>query len=972
MSIPLEVFFSYAPEDEEYRKRLAKALRMLEREELITGWHDQKVSPGIKRASEIDAHLESAHIILLLISPDFLASDYYWEKEAQTAMKRSEARQTRVIPILVRPSDWTKTLFSKLQALPTNGKPVTLWANKDEAFLNITQGIRDAVSDIKKNGVSSQKTNSPIPPIKMIPYRRNPFFTGRDDILIRLHNQLQTTKKAALSQPVAMSGLGGVGKTQVAVEYAYRYRENYQTILWVNASNPQEMLEDFARLASVLQLPEQNAQEQQQTIQAVKQWLDTHTDWLLIFDNADTLADIYDYLPQENKGHILLTTRAQTMSGIAQKIEIKTMASEEGISLILKRAGILPPDVPLTEASETDHDGAQIIVDLMGGLPLALDQAGAYIEETQESLSNYILLFQQQRAILLKNRGGHISLNVNAKDKASSDHLPVTTTWSMAFEKIKQANPSAIELICLCAFLTPDAIPEDLLTENVALFNPLLQSAVTNRDTFNKTLALLIDYSLLSREPRSHTLNMHRLIQAVIKDEMTEEQHVYWSQVAIHLVSQIFPFDEPAPWPKSLRYILSGLLAIEYINRWNVTSNDATELLNTIGTYFVRHGQYNEAEKLYQHALATMQYTLGPEHPNTLSSMNNLASLYSNQGKYEQAEELCQCTLTTRKRILGPEHLDTLSSMGNLAILYKNQGKYKQAEELYQRALAIGESTLRPEHPNILSNMNNLAVLYYKQGKYEQAEELHQRALAIRERILGPEHPDTLMSMSNLAILYDEQGKYEQAEELYQRALATMEHILGPEHPDTLSNMNNLAGLYDEQGKYEQAEELYQRALVTRERILGSEHPDTLNSVNNLAVLYDKQGKHKQAEELYQYAQDTMERILGPEHPNTLMSVSNLASLYYNQGKYKQAEKLYQHAQDTMERILGPEHPDTLMSVSNLASLYYNQGKYKQAEELYQRALTAFEKVLDPEHPTTSHVRQNYANLQQELQTHEE
>ena len=296
-----------------------------------------------------------------------------------------------------------KHYLAKLQVLPTNGKPITLWSNKDEAFLNVTQGIRDAVNDIKKNGLSSQKTNPPIPQIKMIPYRRNPFFTGRDDILTKLHNQLQTTKKTALSQPVAMSGLGGVGKTQVSVEYAYRYRDQYQTILWVNASNPQEVLEDFTRLASVLQLPEQNAQEQQQTIQAVKQWLDTHTNWLLIFDNADTLADIYDYLPQENMGHILLTTRAQTMSGIAQKIEIKTMASEEGVFLVLKRAGILPPDVPLTEASETDRDAAQIIVDLMGGLPLALDQAGAYIEETQESLSNYILLFQQQRATLLKN-----------------------------------------------------------------------------------------------------------------------------------------------------------------------------------------------------------------------------------------------------------------------------------------------------------------------------------------------------------------------------------------------------------------------------------------------------------------------------------------------------------------------------------------------------------------------------------------
>ena len=304
-----------------------------------------------------------------------------------------------------------------------------------------------------------------------VPFCRNPFFTGREPIFTQIHRLLHAGTTTALSQPPAISGLGGIGKTQTVVEYAYRYRDNYQYVLWVQANDHETLLTNFVALARLLNLSEKDAQEQQRVVRALKQWLETHSGWLLIFDNADDLAMVSDYLPEGTRGHTLLTTRAQAMSGLARKVELDTMGPAEGAELLLRRAGIIPEDATLARASTADRAAAIDIVRAMDGLPLALDQAGAYIEETNESVSNYPSIYQQQRAALLNRRGALVPGHPDS----------VATTWSLAFEHVEGANPAAIELIRLCAFLAPDAIPEELISEGapylVPSCNPLLPTA---------------------------------------------------------------------------------------------------------------------------------------------------------------------------------------------------------------------------------------------------------------------------------------------------------------------------------------------------------------------------------------------------------------------------------------------------------------------------------------------------------------
>ena len=442
-------------------------------------------------------------------------------------------------------------------------------------------------------------------------------------------------------------------------------------------------------------------------VQALKQWLESHSGWLLIFDNADDLATVQNYLPTGNTGHTMLTTRAQAMGGLARKIELDTMSPQEGATLLLRRASLIAPDAALESASPADRVLAIDIVRAMDGLPLALDQAGAYLEETSESLSTYLSLYQQQRAELLKRRGGLVP---NHPDS-------VATTWSLAFEQVERANPAAIELMRLCAFLSPDAIPEELISEGAPHLGPVLQPVAADRLTLNAALAELLKYSLVRRDTTTHTLVIHRLVQAVIKDEMDEKMQRQWAEQAVQAVDQIFPFEEPAPWSHSQRYLPHALVCEDLIKQWNITLDEASTLLNNAGLYLRNRGQYREAAPLLQHALSIQEKMYGRDHPNTDPFLNNLAVLYRNQGKYDEAAPLSLRALAIKEKGLGPDHPETAKTLNNLAVLYDYQGKYTEAEPLSLRALAIIEKVFGPDHPSTKQVRANYSDLLQKMGQ---------------------------------------------------------------------------------------------------------------------------------------------------------------------------------------------------------------------------------------------------------------
>jgi tetratricopeptide (TPR) repeat protein len=714
-SSPIEIFCSYAHEDESWLRKLETHLSLLKRQGLISPWHDRLIVPGADWAKTIDAHLETASVILLLVSADFLASDYCYGIEMKRALERHEAGEARVLPILVRPVEgWQQAPFAHLQALPTDARPLASWRNKDTALADVAAGIRRVIVEELPH-LSASAPRAALPAIWNIPYPHNPFFLGRDDELALLRHHLQTGQATALSQAQAISGLGGIGKTQLALEYAYRYYQDYQAVLWARAESTETMISSYVALATLLRLPEREEKEQEVTVQAVKIWLQTHRGWLLILDNADDLSLLLAFLPPSLGGHLLLTTRATATGRLAHRIEIEILTPKQGALFFLRRSGLLPPDATLEDASPPEQSLALQLSTELGGLPLALDQAGAYVEETGTNLVEYWQLYQQYRADLLQQRGGLVS------DHSSS----VATTWLVSFQRVEERNPAAADLLRLLAWLPPDGTAEEILPAGASFLGPVLAPVAENGLLRNQAIEALRAYSLIRRDPKEHMLSMHRLVQAVLRDRQGEAERRLWIERMIQTINAAFPAgDEYENWPQCERLLLHALLAAQWSETYQISRTEMGRLLHETATYLRWRARYAEAEPLCQHALRIWEQQLGPEHPLVAYPLNGLADLYTSQGKYVEAEPLYQRALRIREQQLGPEHSETAYTIGHLARFWEAQDNNEEASVLFARALRIYEQALGAHHSKTTETRERLIALLHAMGQHEEAARL--------------------------------------------------------------------------------------------------------------------------------------------------------------------------------------------------------------------------------------------------------
>jgi len=542
--------------------------------------------------------------------------------------------------------------------------------------------------------------------------------------------------------------------------------------------------------------------------------LQTHRNWLLIFDNADRLTLLPDFLPPTLGGHVLLTTRASASGPFARRLEIDSLLPELGALFLLRRSSLLPPDATLEQVSYQERELAVHISQEMGGLPLALDQAGAYIEETQTTLADYLHIYQQRRAELLKERGEFV---VNHPES-------VSTTWLLSFEQVAEHSPVAVDLLHLLAFLAPDGIPEEIIIGGAKHLGKSLVTVTTDAFLLDKAIKALLAYSLLKREREQKTLSVHRLVQAVLRDMMSVEERRQWMEYAVLAIEHVLPSVEFLNWKIYDRFLAHALLCATWIEQEQFQTPQASRLLNQVGFYLYERARYAEAEPMWQRALAIDQAQLGLLHPLIVRSLNNLASLYKEQGKYKEAALLYEQALKICEEQLGSQHSQTAASLNNLADLYMQQNRSTEAEPLYKRALTISRAQMGPTHPHTAVCLNNLGALYLGRGEYTEAEPLLQQALAINKDQLDPEHPHITSCLCNLGGLYAMQRRYDEANSLLWRALAINEKQLGPDHPEIAKCLDNLAIIYLNQGKYHEAEPLLKRSLTINEKQFGLEH----------------------------------------------------------------------------------------------------------------------------------------------------
>ncbi len=786
-----------------------------------------------------------------------------------------------------------------------------------------------------------------------IPHRRNPLFTGREAIIESISASLSKQQAVVLAQ--AISGLGGIGKTQTALEYAYRNHDNYRAALWVRADSPEVLHADFAAIAEVLQLYKVKEQDQSIAVKAVKRWLQENSNWLLIIDNVEKPEIVDDLLPAHHHGHVLLTTRSQTTGPAAQRINLEKMLPHVGALFLLRRTQILRYDQSMDETTPEARRTARDISIALDGLPLALDQAGSYIESAECGLQGFLERYQQRRAELLQNRG---------RLAIQGDHpISVYTTLELCFGQVAHASTAARDLLQLCAFLYADSIPEEIFSAGASDLSRALRSIAGDPLKFDAAIIELRKYSLIRRNPELHTLTIHRLIQAILKDRMSSASRRQWAERTVRAVNHAFPDVTFENWQACERLLPHAQICAGYIEAWNMQFPEAIRLLEQLGRYMRDRALFTEAEPFLTRALAMQQQQEDVAASSVAQTLHNLAFLYYNQGKYDRAEKLFQQALAICEKDTTLEYPEMVQCLDGLSVVYLDNGKYALAEEYCKRSLAISKRILGPRHAQVAECVNNLAEVYRLTGNYAQAEPLFKQAITIWEEALGSERPDVAQALNNLALLYYHQKKYQQAEPLYQRALTIWENTLGPKHQYVAFAFNNLAALYLAQDNYSQAEVFYQKALALRREILGVEHPDVAQSLSNLALLYTRLGKYKEAKPIQEQSLSIREKALGSEHPDLAFSLNNLGLLYYELGDYAQALTLTQRAFEIREKVLGPEHADLVTSLGNIARYYQALGNFNKAEQFFNRAASLCEHILGADNIQFTQILTNLALL---------
>jgi tetratricopeptide (TPR) repeat protein len=812
----IDFFISYTGADVAWAEWIALELESAGYKTVFQLWD---FAPGSNFALAMKKAAAAAARTLAVLSPRYLRSDFAQAEWAAAFAADPSGEQRKLVPIRIE-----KFPVTGLDAAIVYIDLVDL--DEDAARKALLHGLEAEREKRKgeclfpgKGKRSSRSYAGWLPPAFGLP-ARNRNFSGREALLDLLRKQLAAGSATALTVAtceVATHGLGGTGKSQLAIEYAWRWISDYTRIIWLRAETPASLGADFDTLADELSLFNDNKPpEQTAVIATVRKHLEENPGWLLIFDNVPEPRAVEYAVPRAG-GHVIFTSRYTAWGQYAASLRVDVWLPKEAEEFFRLRFGAksLAQDDPERCA------GSQIAKEL-GYLPLALEHAAAYCEQSSLALADYLPLFRAKRLELFRPEalGG------------DQEMVTVTTTYNLSLDRIHDDEkcPEAAGLFNLCAFFDPDRISLTLLRGGVDYLQKPLSSLLQSDLKVNQALSTLLRYSLIAVQGggNERVLSVHRLVQEVTRERLKTDEKDRWITAALQIVNQAFPLNsyDVREWPICGQLTPHAAVVLQRGDLLRSKPAVRARLLNKLGVYAWARAEYDVAEPRFQCALGICREALAPGHPDIIvQSLSNLASFYCSQGRYEEAEPQYRLAVHICENCFGPDDVDTARCINNLALLCSKRGCNEQAEPLYQRALAIYEKALGPDHPDTGHSLNNLASLYCAQGRNEQAEPLYQRALAIYEKALGPDHPDTGGSLSNLASLYCAQGRNEQAEPLYQRALAICEKTLGPDHPDTAQTLNNLAVLYRDQRRYEQAEPLYQRALAICEKTLGPDHP---------------------------------------------------------------------------------------------------------------------------------------------------
>jgi cellulose biosynthesis protein BcsQ len=807
---------------------------------------------------------------------------------------------------------------------------------------------------------------------------RNTAFTGRSVILESLREQLGHGSPAAvLPTPATLYGLGGVGKTQLAQEYAHRFMADYDLVWWVEAEQPDQVMLSMAELAGKLDLrvDDNVAEAAEAAREALRVGLKGDR-WLLIFDNADNPSEISRFLPN-GPGHVLITSRNQAWTGLAEPLPVDVFTREESIEHLRRRS---------TGLSTED---AGRVAEAVGDLPLAVEIAAAWLETTGTPVGDYVMRLEQE------------AVNALTTTQLDTPEYPrrFSATWNVSIERLREQSPAANRLLQLCAYLSADPISSSLIYNDrmaklLVAFDPDLQESVM----LGRVVQAVTRYGLARLDPRNKTFQVHRMVQAVVRSELDAVQR----ERTKHEVHQILAFvrpsggeaDEWTAWPE-FELIWPHLGPSE---AQDCDEAEVRQLLIDRVRYLWRRGELEAAKELGNWLDNAWTAKLGAEDRQTLLLRFQLANVIRSQGQFGAALELDQETWETQRRILGVDHIHSLGTAGSVAADLRGLGRFQEALDLDRETYEQTKNIFGDVENRVFNLANNLALDYRFTGDYEAACALDQATYDMRSIVLGPTHQDTLTSMAALAEDKRAIGDYESSVELlgafqseyttipvtdlpklrYAKSYAvalrrigrqseareltklTYDRYLdrfGADAPDTLACALNLAADYSAVGDKDAARDFAQDVHRAYRNSLGEEHPFTLACANNVGIYLRDSGQVQEATMLGEATFRSMRETLGPLHPFTLSVMVNLANCYGDSGELDRAEELGRQALAGLLERYGPQHPDVVVCNGNLAVTLRDAGRKEEAMALRSEVLDELIRHLGEDHPATRNVR---------------
>ncbi len=962
-AVPADIYLSYVPEDRMWADWIehvltASGFRVLPRD----------VGAGSDTRAETERSVDAAFRTVAVLSPAYLRSPQaraLWE-----SVVGSDPSGTRrqLIPVRVGSTSLTAPFSSR--------NPVDLVNLKEpQARLALVKALgREEVPVLDQS--SGPRFPGTQPAIWNVP-PRNTYFTGRAEVLERLRNQLDGRTTAVLPVPQTLYGLGGVGKTQVAQEYAHRFMADYDLVWWVAAEQEEEIQGQLAELARKLgrATNEPVALAADLALEALRRG-DQAKRWLLIFDNADEPAEIRRYFPG-GSGHILVTSRNQAWSTHAEALTMDVFTRGESIDHLTRR----------TDGALSRHD-ADAVAEAVGDLPLAVEVAGAWLKATGTPVGDYIAALQSEAARVLE------------LGRPVGYPMTVGATWRVSIARLREQSPAAARMLQLCAYFAPEPISMNLFYSDQMIralvpYDP----GLSDKFLLGRVIQAIGRYALAKVDAGANSIQVHRLVQEVIRSEMTAEEQ----EETVHEVHRILigarpvvgDTDEPANWPifEEIWPHLSPSRAHD------CDESDTRQLMIDRVRYLWKRGEFAQARRMGHLLDEAWTAKLGEDDRQTLLLRFQLANVMRSQGQYAAAMELDESTLERQKRVLGEQHPYTLMTAGSLGADRRALGDFSKALELDRETLERFREQFGEDNPRTLSCANNLAIDYRLVGDSRAAQELDQDTLDRRTQVLGPKHPYTLSSKSNLARDLREAGDYERSVTLHQEVVEAYAEVLdidvpeilrnakslavslrkagrqaearrltketyeryleryGENAPDTLACALNLAADYSAGGDKDAARDLARQVYVGHQQLFGEQHPFTLACANNLVIYLRGSGSVQEAVELGLETVGTLTRVLGADHPFTLNSMINLANAHGDLGHFAEAERLEQAAYRGLCDRYSPRHPDAVACQANLAITLRGAGRGNQGAELRARAVAEFIRLLGEEHPNTISAR---------------